>query len=632
MHINFKVVQKHDLGLITTTVIAILLFAMVAINLIPHNLTEGRISNFAYLKQGEKSLDFDTILEKPPSNWTSTNLPVNFGISPDVYWFSFTISPTPNQHSEENRLLLQINYALLDKLDVAIYSNVGSRPYARYFAGDTVSVDSWPIAHATPLFPLPSADTSQRVVIRAETTGSLRLPLALWEESKFIEYNASQTLALGLFFGILCAMGISNLFIFITTKNRAFLYYSGYVFSLALTLTSLHGFGYAYLWPDQAWFQNRATIIFANATALLGVLFTRYVLPIAAQSQRLDLVLRGVTWIFGLSIIFNYLFPYALMIKLYLAMLSFIVLLLIFVSGWLAIKGIALARYFAIAWAFLFISCVVACLDNLNILSSPVSVSYLLIIGGAVESLILALILAISYSHSRDEFINTQQFALTQEIEASRAKEELLAVQKSYQDDLEYKVEERTLELEIALRELSEVNQELERLTAIDPLTGINNRRHFDKRLKSEGRRSRREQTPLTLAIIDADHFKTVNDKYGHSGGDACLIHITGIIQSMINRPTDDLCRIGGEEFALILPNTDENGAKHVMGAIRERIEATPAHFEGNDINLTVSAGVVTAVIEDDEQPRTLFRLADEQLYAAKTAGRNRVIYHRITG
>ena len=99
---------------------------------------------------------------------------------------------------------------------------------------------------------------------------------------------------------------------------------------------------------------------------------------------------------------------------------------------------------------------------------------------------------------------------------------------------------------------MSEVNQELERLNAIDPLTGAHNCRHFDKRLRSEGRRSRREQTPLSLIIVDVDHFKQINDQHGHDGGDACLIHVT-VFQKHIHRPTDDLCRIGGEEFAIIL-------------------------------------------------------------------------------
>lgn len=271
-----------------------------------------------------------------------------------------------------------------------------------------------------------------------------------------------------------------------------------------------------------------------------------------------------------------------------------------------------------------------ASLDNVNIIQLPISSNNLLIIGGTVEALILALILAINYSHSRDDLINAQQFALEQEKQASSAKEKLLEVQKRYQDDLEYKVQERTLELEITLRELSEVNQELERLNAIDPLTGAHNRRHFDKRLRSEGRRSRREQTPLSLIIIDVDHFKNINDEYGHDGGDACLIHVTKVFQKLIHRPTDDLCRIGGEEFAIILPNTDLDGAYHVAESIRHSLENSPLEYEGEIIKLTASAGVSTTIIADEEHAQSLFKFTDECLYEAKASGRNTVIHKHL--
>ncbi len=164
----------------------------------------------------------------------------------------------------------------------------------------------------------------------------------------------------------------------------------------------------------------------------------------------------------------------------------------------------------------------------------------------------LAFILAISYSRQRDFMLSAKEDALEKEREAVRAKQALIELQQSTQDELEYKVGERTLELEIALRELSEANRELEKLNTIDPLTGIRNRRHFDKRLQAEGRRSRREQTPLALAMVDIDHFKSVNDQHGHSAGDACIQHVATILQQQLKRLSDDVCRYGGEEFGLI--------------------------------------------------------------------------------
>ena len=380
-----------------------------------------------------------------------------------------------------------------------------------------------------------------------------------------------------------------------------------------------------YLWVDNAWLQSKSLLLFASSTIMFAAMFTRSLLPIREFSVKLDNITRSIAWIVGINIIAGFILPYSFMIKVYLLLLTLIVIYTLSLGVWLTLKGVVVARYFTIAWAFLLISGLSASLDNTNLIELPISSNSLLIIGGAVETLILALILAINYSHSREDLISAQQFALEQEKQANIAKEDLLEVQQRYQDDLEYKVEERTLELEITLRELSEVNQELERLNAIDPLTGVHNRRHFDKRLRSEGRRSRREQTPLSLAIIDVDHFKAVNDKYGHDGGDECLIHVTRIFQKLIQRPTDDLCRIGGEEFAIILPNTDLEGARYVIETMREALEASPLLYNGEQVNLTASAGVSTTIIRDEDHAQVLFRHADELLYQAKSAGRNNV-------
>ncbi|MDO6568939.1 diguanylate cyclase [Alteromonas sp. 1_MG-2023] len=629
MQLNRQAVRNYDLALFIITVVAVSIFAIVAVSVTPEHTTKDRVTQLAYLNDAGNTLTFEQVLEKDASQWTPASSPVNLGMSSTAYWFSFIVAPAASSTED---YLLEIDYALLDELAVAVYPISSAAPVARYQAGDKQKFTVRPIANTTPLFSLPVSAAPLKVLVRVETSGTLRMPIAVWEENEFIEYAASQNLALGLFFGFLCAMAISNIFLFFTTKNRSFLFYSGYSFSLGLTLASLHGVGYAYLWPEQVWFQGKAVVIFGNAAVLFAVLFSRSLLPIAEFSALADKVIKIAAWGFGVGILTSMFLPYSMALKLYLIMLSIIVIIAMIIGGWLSYKRVSIARYFTVAWLLLLISGLVVSLDSVNIIHVGISSSYLLIIAGTVETVILGLILAINYSHSHDELITTQQFALEQEKEASKAQEALLEVQKRYQDDLEYKVGERTLELEITLRELSEVNQELERLTAVDPLTGINNRRHFDKKLKSEGRRSRREQTPLSIAVFDVDHFKRINDTYGHAGGDACLIHITSIMQSMLHRLSDDLSRIGGEEFALILPNTDSEGALHVVEAIRERIENSPIMFEGEAIHLTISAGLTTSVITDEEHAEALLRLADEQLYAAKESGRNKVLFKPFSG
>ena len=628
MQTNLKAMRKYDAGLIFVTIVAAVGFISVLLSLSPVTNANPKYSQLSYLKETEgKALDFRTVAQTSLDEWQSVSSPINLGMDTKVHWFSMIVSPT---QSTGSRYLLHIDYPLIDHLDVAVFSQLGSSPVVTYASGDAEPFDNRPVLHVKPLFPLPESAQSQRVIIRVQTSGTIRLPIRIWEEAEFISFTSSRNLALGIFFGILVAMGVSNAFLTVTTSNVSFLFYSGYIVNLALILATLHGYGFAYLWSGSALFQSKAILLFSNATIMFATLFTRSLLPISVYSGKVDKIVKALSWVYGISIVTSFFLPYSFMIKAFLLLLSFTVIFVMWLGIWLALKGVVVARYFSIAWGFLLVSGLSASLDNVNLIQLPISSNNLLIIGGAVETLILALILAINYSHSRDDLVDAQQFALEQEKHANSAKENLIEAQKRHQEDLEYKVEERTLELEVTLRELSEANNELERLNAIDPLTSAHNRRHFDKRLRSEGRRSRREQTPLSLIIIDVDHFKSINDRYGHDGGDECLKHVTRVFQNHIHRPTDDLCRIGGEEFAVILPNTDIEGALHVAESMRRGLESSPLVYGNESIQLTASAGLSTTVIVDEDHAQRLFKFADELLYEAKSAGRNRVEYKTL--
>lgn len=186
------------------------------------------------------------------------------------------------------------------------------------------------------------------------------------------------------------------------------------------------------------------------------------------------------------------------------------------------------------------------------------------------------------------------------------------------------------MELEIALRELSDANQELEQLSAMDPLTGIPNRRHFDKRLLAESRRSRREQTPLAIAMLDIDHFKQVNDHYGHIGGDRCLKQLSEAMKSALKRPTDEVCRYGGEEFAFILPNTELQGAYQLLEEIRGIVENITIQSDEITFSVTLSAGVASNIMAYEGNETELLAFADKLLYEAKQNGRNQVVHRQL--
>ncbi len=176
------------------------------------------------------------------------------------------------------------------------------------------------------------------------------------------------------------------------------------------------------------------------------------------------------------------------------------------------------------------------------------------------------------------------------------------------------------VETKHALTSLQEEMAETRQLLNEDALTGTLNRRGLEQTLIREIARSHRVDAPLSLSMVDIDFFKKVNDDHGHEAGDQMLVHFTSLIKSTM-RKSDALVRYGGEEFTLILPDTDVRGAHLVLSRLQQLMSKSPLHYEGKQINTTFSAGVAT--LRPEENGHALLRRADEALYTAKKSGRN---------
>lgn len=178
------------------------------------------------------------------------------------------------------------------------------------------------------------------------------------------------------------------------------------------------------------------------------------------------------------------------------------------------------------------------------------------------------------------------------------------------------------LETRHALTSMQEELAETRQLLNEDALTGALNRRGLDQTLMREIARAQRLSSKLSLAMVDLDFFKKVNDQHGHEAGDQLLVHFASLIKSVL-RKSDALVRYGGEEFTLILPETDGRGAHFVLARLQQLMSKSPLIFEGLKINTTFSAGIAT--LRDDENGHALLRRADEALYVAKNGGRNAI-------
>ncbi len=185
--------------------------------------------------------------------------------------------------------------------------------------------------------------------------------------------------------------------------------------------------------------------------------------------------------------------------------------------------------------------------------------------------------------------------------------------------------QDRTAEHLMAVqKELREKKEELERLSVTDELTLLNNRRFFNQTLSAEALRSGRYEHPLTLIMLDIDHFKPVNDTHGHDAGDIVLKDLAALLKRQL-RETDTVARWGGEEFAIILPETPEEIGYHIGERLRQAVEAHDFQVPGVTLNLTVSLGVAT-ICQQAINPQRLLKRADEALFEAKNGGRNQVI------
>lgn len=192
--------------------------------------------------------------------------------------------------------------------------------------------------------------------------------------------------------------------------------------------------------------------------------------------------------------------------------------------------------------------------------------------------------------------------------------------------ELEQRVADRTRALEEAYLELEQKNKMLEKLALTDPLTGLPNRRAMDRLAERELRRRDRYPGPLSIAVIDVDHFKSINEKYLLPGGDKVLVDLARALTGSL-RTVDFLGRIGGEEFMVIAPETDLSGAQVLGERIRSTVEQTTFAYKDEEIPVRVSLGFAVAVTDVTADYETMKHLAAAALSEAKRTGRNRCVF-----
>ena len=530
---------------------------------------------------------------------------INFGYSSSAWWLRVELEPDP---AAPRDWLLEVSFPTLDSVEYF-------GPEGAYMAtGDRLPFARRPLPHRNFVFPVRLGETGTGTVwLRVVSEGTLTVPLRLWQAGAFWPDSQASYAVLSVYFGMLLALALYNLLLWFSLRDHNYLTYVLFAASMAVGQLSLNGLGNQFLWPDWPTWGNLAFTVGFAAAGLFGALFTRGFLETRRNLPRLDGAVTGLAALFAVCIVVALAAPYRLAaILTSLTGVTFaVVAVLAGLRCWRA--GRPGASTFLLAWTVLLLGVAVVGLRNLNLLPTTFLSFYAMQMGSALEMLLLSFALA-------DRINGLRRAKDAAQSEALATKQQMVGALQRSEASLERRVAERTTELEEANARLRENERQLQALAHTDTLTGLANRLLFDARLEQSMQQARRSQGQTALLLVDLDHFKAINDSYGHAIGDEVLRSAAERFRAAV-REVDTVARLGGDEFAIVLAaigsaaDADRMADKIVAG-LRE-----PMRVLGMPLEVTGSVGV--AVFSGgDLSPAELVRRADRAMYAAKEAGR----------
>ena len=531
--------------------------------------------------------------------------------------FSYTRSaiwlrlPLKNSSDQAVERVLEISYALLAHVD--IHQALSAGGYQTTESGYARPLTARPHKSRHFVFPLTvPARSSQWLYLRVETPNSLNIPAKLWEPRAFRAYEREDYAIQFVYVGIVLAIGLYNLMLFLALRDTGFLLYLVFAANVAVAVAAFTGLGPEYLWGDNA-LLSRVGVNVASAVASIAcLLFLRHILHTPAVVPRLD---RGMSAFIALNATFVVLLlawfreaaPFFIVLN------AVTALFLLSIGLVCAYRRQRSAYYFVFAFSAILVAVVLSHLRNLGVLPTNFYTTQLTQLGSALEMLLLSFALADRYTAMRRERMRAQE-------EALQAQGALVTSLQASEQVLELRVAERTAELQAA-------NQKLEALSMTDGLTGIANRRQFDAALAREWARAARLGQTLSLGLLDVDWFKLYNDHYGHQAGDLCLQRIARVLSETMGRTGDLVARYGGEEFVFIAPDTPGEGALQMADKVCQALVSLSIVHEKSALGVvSASIGVASLRPHEDQPALELLKAADAALYLAKARGRNQVV------
>ena len=521
-----------------------------------------------------------------------------FGFQGGAFWFHATIV---NRNPEELRWLLVQEYPLSDRLDIHLRYPDGRTVH--HVGGDHVPFGERSVRYRHPnvLVDLPAGEPVE-LLVRVQSQSSMQVPLPLYTLAAFTEVSRDAQLAIGLYYGILLALFFYNLVLWISLRDASYFWYLCHITAFGLVLFTLNGLGFEYLWPASSWMADHMVPI-SICLALIAMLqFARTFLELPQRAPRLNvgtIGLIGFFVVFGLASVW---LPYRLSTPIASRAVLVAVVWIVLTTLYVLRRGYTPARLLLLAWSMFLLGTAVFTLLAFGALPKNFATEYGVQIGSALEMLLLSVALGYRYAQLRQE---NQRITS----EANR--------------QLERNVARRTQELQQALVQLKDAHGKLQDSSRRDGLTGLFNRSYFHEGFDRMLTRCREARRPLSLLMVDLDHFKSINDRHGHLVGDECLRWAARRIGRIL-RPHDALlARFGGEEFVVVLPDHDLRGAVAVAEEVRRSLVDESCEACGVAVRISASIGVHTVAPDAADGIDDALETADRALYAAKANGRD---------
>lgn len=517
-----------------------------------------------------------------------TNSELSVGYTGHPVWLRLRVTGGERGASEA---VLRFVYPLLEH--VALYRVQDGEIEREWRSGLSLAPEQRALAQRLPAFPLRlEAGETVTLLARVESAGSMALDVELLSGEAFQAANDREMFWLSAYVGLLVALGLYNLLLFVGLQERVFLLYALFVGSFCVAIITANGLGPLLLWGGLGEATARLVTLGFTLSATLGTLFAQQFLNTRHYAPHWHRALRWWLLACVVGVIGAGVLPRRLALPLMDVVGLMTCLSLLACAITCACRRVPGARLFVLAWAFLLVGASIFALRNLGIIPSNVVTLYGIQAGSALEMLLLSFALA-----ARFNGIKRQK---------EKAQAQLVASLKAQESVLERRVAERTAELEA--------------MTRRDTLTGLLNRIGLADRAAAAWRRSEQNGRPLAVLMLDLDHFKPINDRFGHAAGDSVIQIIAERLRHQL-RPHDHCARIGGDEFLVLCENLsapDEAEAlrARLAAAIRQPIQLA----DGSAIRVGVSIGISF----DDSRTHdldALMRRADAAMYAHKRGG-----------